>query len=169
MGENALIFELLFSSCFSTISRNTTDGNIIILCHFSVNFNFELCFMSHLLISGGAKQWTNLFPRFSKRYPTNISLSTSYRKKGVRVVASDTTGRNGGVLEISGGETAPRSYAWPDKKVALLSEFLFCKMFRHRFLSLVECILMKCKMYLLQHEMTPLYAINRIKLCLNIL
>ncbi|KAF5480525.1 hypothetical protein F2P56_001267 [Juglans regia] len=64
----------------------------------------------------GAKQWTNLFPRFSKRYGTNISLFMSYRKKGVRFVASDATGRNGGVPEISDGETAPRSYVWPDKK-----------------------------------------------------
>lgn len=111
------------SSCFSTISRNQADGNIIILCHFPVNFNFEICFMSHSLISGGAKQWTNLFSRFSKRYGTNISLSMSYRKKGVRFVASDATGRNGGVPEISDGETAPRSYVWPDKKVALLCEF----------------------------------------------
>jgi hypothetical protein len=63
-------------------------------------------------------------------------LFTSFRKKGVRFVASSATGRSGGVAEISEGQTAPRSYVWPDKKVAILCEFMFFKSFRTRFLLL---------------------------------
>ncbi|KAL4632738.1 hypothetical protein ACB092_04G071800 [Castanea dentata] len=62
----------------------------------------------------GAKQWTNkLFPVFPKRYGTGFSL---FPNKGVRFVGSGVTVGNGGVVEISEGEKAPRSYVWQDNK-----------------------------------------------------
>lgn len=79
------------------------------------------CMELILSISGGANQWTKLlFPCFPKRYGTNFALFASSRTKGVRFVGSGATGKNGSAVEISEAETVPRSYVWPDKKVALL-------------------------------------------------
>ncbi|KAK9266232.1 hypothetical protein L1049_012436 [Liquidambar formosana] len=66
----------------------------------------------------GAKQWGKLFPGSSRRFATDLSLFGGFRSKGLRFVASATLGGNGGVVEVSEGETAPppRSYKWPDKK-----------------------------------------------------
>lgn len=98
-------------------------------------------------ISGGAKQWTNkLFPVFPKRYGTGFSL---FPNKGVRFVGSGVTVGNGGVVEISKGEKAPRSYVWQDNKVAPL-----CVKFLDLLLQL-KCVsfVMLCPLYLLlQHD-----------------
>nr|POF17269.1 alternative nad(p)h-ubiquinone oxidoreductase c1, chloroplastic/mitochondrial [Quercus suber] len=62
----------------------------------------------------GAKQWTNkLVPGFPKRYGTGFSL---FPNKVIRFVGSGVTVANGGVVEISEGEKAPRSYVWQDNK-----------------------------------------------------
>ncbi|KAA8531121.1 hypothetical protein F0562_005830 [Nyssa sinensis] len=67
-------------------------------------------------ISGGAKQWGKLFPGSSCKFVTNSLLFASIRRNGLRVVASGTTGKSGGVVEMTEGETVGRSYKWPDKK-----------------------------------------------------
>ena len=87
--------------------------------HIQLNISFtalKVFFFFFCGISGGAKQWTNkLFPGFPKRYGTGFSL---FPNKVVRFVGSDVTVANGGVVEISEGEKAPRSYVWQDNKVA---------------------------------------------------
>lgn len=69
-----------------------------------------------LPLNRGAKQWPKPVPEFSKRCGTDFSLFKNSWKKGVRFVASATTERIGGVVEISERETPPSSFAWPDKK-----------------------------------------------------
>lgn len=119
---------LRFYVLFPAFSQQPNEGSQFSLqCLFSYDIIVELRFLCHFWISGGAKQWPKLFPGFSKRYGTDFALFTSFRKKGVRFVASGATGRNGGVVEISEGETAPRSYVWPDKKVAICVNLCFVK------------------------------------------
>lgn len=105
--------------------------------------------MSYSWISDGAKQRIKLFPVFRKTYGTNIALFTSSRKKGLGFVASDSKGRHGGVAEISDGETAPRSYVWPDKKVAL---FVLLKKFARVPMIAIESIVMRFQLYLWRHD-----------------
>lgn len=80
---------------------------------------FWVIFIPHwlLLISGGVKQWSKLFPGLSRSKGTSLSFLTNSPRKGVGLVASAATGDTGGVADISEAESAPRFYSWPDNKV----------------------------------------------------
>lgn len=65
-------------------------------------------------------QWSKLFHCSSKSFGTNFSLFTTPSKNRFCFAASSSSGKDGDSVEMSEGETAPRVFTWPDKKVGLL-------------------------------------------------
>ncbi|PIN24246.1 NADH-dehydrogenase (ubiquinone) [Handroanthus impetiginosus] len=60
-------------------------------------------------------QWGKLVQQHSRKYWSNSSLfSRSGGRRGLRVVGSSSTGKYGGVSEVSESESQPSSYVWPD-------------------------------------------------------
>lgn len=64
-----------------------------------------------------AKHCAGLFPSFSRRCGTKITLSASSQQKRFRfAIASSAPRSNGNVKDLSEAETAPQLYSWPEKK-----------------------------------------------------
>ncbi|KAL2553087.1 alternative NAD(P)H-ubiquinone oxidoreductase C1 [Forsythia ovata] len=63
-----------------------------------------------------------LFTKHSRKYSTNSRLfSSPAGRRGLHIVASGTATQYGSVMEVSGRESEPPIYAWPDNnKVGLL-------------------------------------------------
>uniref|UniRef100_K7L482 FAD/NAD(P)-binding domain-containing protein n=1 Tax=Glycine max TaxID=3847 RepID=K7L482_SOYBN len=81
------------------------------------------------VVSGGAKQWSALFPSFRRSRGAGSSLfASSLRKRlQLRFFASGENGGTGGAVEeISEAEKEPTNFAWPDNKNYLIAEPRVC-------------------------------------------
>jgi len=120
-------FHRVFSSSYKCLESERTNGKLS-------EFSFLLIIVNYyqfhsingstfsFAVSGGAKQWSALFPR-SRGTGSSLFANSIGKRFRLRFFAS---GNNGGVAEeISEAEKETTNFAWPDNKVSKCYFFSF--------------------------------------------